>query len=118
MSKQDADALVVFGITGDLAKKMTLRSLYRLEGRGLRDCLVIGVAVQDWSVERLRQHAHASIAAAGENIDEDVFARLAARLGYVSGDFADENTYGRVADALGNAKNPTISRSRRRCSRR
>ena len=30
-----SDALVVFGITGDLARKMTFRSLYRLERRGL-----------------------------------------------------------------------------------
>jgi glucose-6-phosphate 1-dehydrogenase len=108
MSTHDADALVVFGITGDLAKKMTLRSLYRLEKRGLLDCPVIGVAVEDWSVEHLRQHAHESIAASGESIDEDVFSRLAARLGYVSGDFTDDSTYGRVTDALGDAKNATF----------
>src|SRR5450755_2806654 len=56
MSEQErpADALVVFGITGDLARKMTLRSLYRLERRGLLRCPVIGVAAADWSVHRLR----------------------------------------------------------------
>ena len=42
---RSGDALVVFGITGDLARKMTLRSLYRLDERGLLDCPVIGVAV-------------------------------------------------------------------------
>ncbi len=47
-----ADALVVFGITGDLAQKMTFRSLYRLEKRGLLKCPVIGVARQDWSLRR------------------------------------------------------------------
>ncbi len=95
-----ADVLVIFGITGDLAKKMTLRSLYRLESRGLLDCPIVGVAVEDWTVERLREHARESIEAAGETIDETVFERLAARLSYVSGDFADDATYGRIADAI------------------
>jgi glucose-6-phosphate 1-dehydrogenase len=108
MSKQDtqqqADALVIFGITGDLAKKMTLRSLYRLEARGLLDCPIVGVAVEDWSIERLREHAHEAIEAAGEKINEKVFKSLAARLSYVSGDFKDEATYGRVAKAVGKAK--------------
>jgi glucose-6-phosphate 1-dehydrogenase len=108
MSNNDADALVVFGITGDLAKKQTLRSLYRLEARGLLRCPVIGVAVDDWTVEHLRQHARDSIRAAGEELDEAVFARLAARLGYVSGDFTDEGTYSRVRAALGEANNPVF----------
>ena len=40
----DADALVIFGITGDLARKMTFRALYRLEERKLLNCPVIGAA--------------------------------------------------------------------------
>jgi glucose-6-phosphate 1-dehydrogenase len=108
MSKHEADALVVFGITGDLAKKMTLRSLYRLERRGLLKCPVIGVAVDDWTVERLREHARESIQATGEQLDEQVFARFAERLGYVSGDFTADETYKRVADALGDRKNPAF----------
>ena len=47
-----ADVLVVFGITGDLAKVMTFRSLYRLEQRGLLDCPIVGVAVDDWTVDQ------------------------------------------------------------------
>ena len=104
----NADALVVFGITGDLAKKMTLRSLYRLERRDLLGLPVTGVAVEDWTVERLRDHARESIIATGEQLDEDVFARFAARLGYVSGDFNDPGTYDRVARALGDAKDPVF----------
>jgi glucose-6-phosphate 1-dehydrogenase len=103
-----AGALVVFGITGDLAKKMTFRSLYRLERRGLLDCAVIGVAVNDWSVEQLRQHAHDSIAATGEQLDEKVFQRFASRLRYVSGDFGDARTYERVANALSGHENPAF----------
>src|ERR1700730_18161915 len=94
-----AGALVVFGITGDLAKKMTFRSLYRLKRRGLLDCPVIGVAVDDWSLERLREHARESIAATGEQIDEQVFARFAEDLQYVSGDFGQKETYAKVAVA-------------------
>ena len=56
-----ADVLVVFGITGDLAKVMTFRSLYRLERRGLLDCPIVGVAVDDWSVDDLRERARTSI---------------------------------------------------------
>jgi glucose-6-phosphate 1-dehydrogenase len=99
-----ADALVVFGITGDLAKKMTLRSLYRLERRKLLNCPVIGVAVEDWTVEHLREHAREAIQATGEPLDEKVFKRFAKRLGYVSGDFEAEATYKSLASALGDAK--------------
>ena len=85
----------MFGITGDLARKMTLRSLYRLEQRGLLSVPVIGVAVDDWTVEHLREHARESIVDCGEQLDEQVFERFAARLGYVSGDFGDSGTYER-----------------------
>jgi glucose-6-phosphate 1-dehydrogenase len=103
-----ADALVVFGITGDLARKMTFRSLYRLERRGLLDLPVIGVAVEDWKVEQLIDRARTSIKETGEEIDEEVFKRFAGRLQYVSGDFADSETYDRVKAALGDLKDPTF----------
>jgi glucose-6-phosphate 1-dehydrogenase len=103
-----AGALVVFGITGDLAKKMTLRSLYRLEARGLLDCPIIGVAVDDWTAEHLRDHARESIEATGEQLDQQVFDRFAKRLRYVKGDFSDEQTYARVADALEGLQDPVF----------
>ncbi|MDQ6605679.1 MAG: glucose-6-phosphate dehydrogenase [Actinomycetota bacterium] len=103
-----ADALVIFGITGDLAKKMTFRSLYRLERRGLLDCPVIGVAVDDWTVDQLREHARSAIKDTEESIQDDVFDRFAARLGYVSGDFGKPETYDRVKQALGQKQNPTF----------
>jgi glucose-6-phosphate 1-dehydrogenase len=102
------DALVVFGITGDLAKQMTLRSLYRLDRRGLLDVPVIGVAVNDWTDEQLRAHALDVVREAGEDIDERVWQRFARRLSYVSGDFDDGATYERVSTALGKAKNPVF----------
>jgi glucose-6-phosphate 1-dehydrogenase len=107
-AKQPADVLVVFGITGDLAKVMTFRSLYRLEQRGLLDCPIVGVAVDDWTVERLRLRARESIEATGENLDPRVFDRLAERLSYIEGDFADAATYERVADAISGARSPVF----------
>ena len=74
-----ADVFVVFGITGDLAKVMTFRSLYRLEGRGLLDCPIVGVAVDDWSVDQLIERARTSIEGTGEEIDEEVFKRFCDR---------------------------------------
>jgi glucose-6-phosphate 1-dehydrogenase len=104
----NADVFVAFGITGDLAKVMTFRSLYRLERRGLLDCPIVGVAVDDWTVEQLVQRARDSIVGTGEPLDEDVFKRLAARFSYVQGDFGDAATYERVGKAIGGAKLPVF----------
>jgi glucose-6-phosphate 1-dehydrogenase len=103
-----ADVLVVFGITGDLAKVMTFRSLYRLERGGRLDCPIVGVAVDDWDAGRLRERARESIEGTGEPLDEEVFDRLAARLSYVSGDFGDADTYERVRAAIGDASTPVF----------
>ncbi|HSJ73499.1 MAG TPA: glucose-6-phosphate dehydrogenase [Miltoncostaeaceae bacterium] len=100
--------LGIFGITGDLATRMTLPSLYRLERRGLLPCPVVGVAGDAWTTDRLRDHARDAVAAAGEAVDDAVLGRLAARLAYVQGDFADAATYGRVAAALGGAGAPVF----------
>ncbi len=103
-----ADVLVVFGITGDLAKVMTFRSLYRLERRGLLDCPILGVAVDDWNVQQLKDRARESIVGTGEQLDEKVFDRLAERLAYVAGDFSDSATYERVAEAIDGAESPVF----------
>ncbi len=103
-SDKAADVLTIFGITGDLAKKMTFRALYRLESRGKLDCPIVGVAIDEWSVEKLREHAREAIAATVEDPDEDVFSRLAARLSYVQGDYADASTFERVGKAIGDAE--------------
>ncbi len=103
-----ADVLVVFGITGDLARVMTFRSLYRLEQRGLLDCPIVGVAVDDWTVDDLVTRARESIEATGEAIDPAVFDRFSARLSYVSGDFTDPATYGRVGEAIAGRTTPVF----------
>jgi glucose-6-phosphate 1-dehydrogenase len=103
-----ADVFVAFGITGDLAKQMTFRSLYRLERRGLLRCPIVGVAGDDWSVRDLRDHARKAIEAGGETIDEKTFESFAARLSYLSGDFSDDATYERLAGALREARSPVF----------
>ena len=103
-----ADVLVVFGITGDLAKVMTFHSLYRLEKRGLLQCPIVGVAVDDWSVDQLVQRARDSIVGTGEELDQKVFDRFADRLSYVQGDFAEPSTYERVGEAIGSAETPVF----------
>lgn len=111
MAGKDAsgcDVFVVFGITGDLAKVMTFHSLYRLEARGLLDCPIVGVAVDDWSADDLREHARAAIEGSGEKLDAKVFDRLVKRFSYVQGDFADDATYERVAKEIGDASSPVF----------
>jgi glucose-6-phosphate 1-dehydrogenase len=106
--EQPADVFVVFGITGDLAKVMTLHSLYRLEARGLLTCPIVGVAVDDWTVDDLRERAREAIVASGETLDPEVFDRFAARLSYLAGDFADSATFERLAARLKDARSPVF----------
>jgi glucose-6-phosphate 1-dehydrogenase len=103
-----ADVLVIFGITGDLARVMTFHSLYRLEARGLLDCPIVGVAFEDWTLEQLVQRARDSIVATGEELDEEVFTRFAKRLSYLHGDFTADATYAEVAKAIGDAQTPVF----------
>jgi glucose-6-phosphate 1-dehydrogenase len=107
-----ADALVIFGITGDLAKKMTLKALYDLTVNGTLDVPVIGVGRDDWGDEDLHRHAReaveARIEAKHEELDEEAFKRYAEKLSYVQGDFDDPATYSRLKKALGSASQPVF----------
>jgi glucose-6-phosphate 1-dehydrogenase len=103
-----ADVLTIFGISGDLARKMTFHALYRLEARGKLDCPIVGVAIDQWDDEKLRAHAREAIAATIEDPDEDVFGRLAARMSYVQGDYADETTFEQLGKAIEGAKRPVF----------
>jgi glucose-6-phosphate 1-dehydrogenase len=105
---EPADVLAIFGITGDLARKMTFRSLYRLEARDRLDCPIIGVARDDWDDEALREHARSAVAGDGEEVDERALDRLVARLSYVQGDYAQPETYEAVANALAKAHRPVF----------
>src|SRR3954451_15903420 len=105
---RQSDALVIFGITGDLARKMTFRSLYRLEERQLIDLPIVGVALDDWSVEHLREHARECVKATVETVDATVLDRLLGRLSYVSGDFSDPALFARVSEAIAEAQTPVF----------
>jgi glucose-6-phosphate 1-dehydrogenase len=99
---------VIFGITGDLAKKMTFQSLYRLEARGGLDVPVIGVARSRWTEKELIKRTRESIANTIEDPDEKVVDALCKRLDYVRGDYDDPGTYKRVADAIKGKQHPVF----------
>lgn len=108
VTRRAADALVIFGITGDLAKVMTFRALYRLKRRNQLSCPIVGVARRDWTSQQLIDRARDSIIAAGDHLDDDVFARLAARMSYVSGDFNEPDVYKSVGAAIGGTGTPVF----------
>jgi len=105
VSKTASDALVFFGATGDLAYKKIFPALHALIRAGELDLPIIGMARPDWTLEKLRQRAHASIKQHGD-IDAKAFAKLSAQLQYVGGDYADPETYRQLKQDLGEAAHP------------
>ncbi len=105
MSAAVSDALVFFGATGDLAYKQIFPALQAMVARDHLDVPIIGVAGRSWTSDQLRQRARESLQAHGA-IDEAVFARFAAQLSYVGGDYNDPATYQRLRQALGPAQHP------------
>src|SRR6201996_1155536 len=103
-----ADVLAIFGISGDLAKKMTFRALYRMQVSGALKIPVIGVALDDWDDEALRKHAREAVEATVKEIDGMALEAMLARLSYVQGDYGDEATFERVKKAIGDAKMPVF----------
>ncbi len=107
MSREQSDALVIFGITGDLAHRKILPSLYAMERRGTLNVPVIGIAREDMTTEQVIERARDGIDQFGKgDIDEAVFARFAAKLKYVVGDYTDVESFQKLSDALGNATHP------------
>jgi glucose-6-phosphate 1-dehydrogenase len=104
----EAGVLAIFGISGDLAKKMTFRALYRLERTGKLKTPIVGVAIDEWDDEQLRAHARAAIEATVSDPDEAAIQALEKRLSYVQGDYAEASTFERVKKALGDARNPVF----------
>jgi glucose-6-phosphate 1-dehydrogenase len=98
-----ADAVVLFGASGDLARKKLWPALYHLAARGRLELPVIGVASSTWDDDALREYAITSVRSVVRNHDDAVLADLASRIRYVSGDYRDPATYGRLADRLGKA---------------
>ena len=100
-----SDAFVFFGATGDLAYKKIFPALQSMIRRGDFEMPIIGVAKRDWTSDQLRERARKSLEEHG-GTDPEAFAKLSARLQYVSGDYRSEATYGRLRKALGDAQRP------------
>jgi glucose-6-phosphate 1-dehydrogenase len=99
-------ALVLFGATGDLARKKIYPAVYAMERDGLCGVPVVGVASSEWDDEELRANAEAAIVAGGAKLDPTVWYGLAARMSYVSGDYRDPTTFDTLADRLRDVEFP------------
>lgn len=105
MEAVSSDALVFFGATGDLAYKQIFPSIQALIRRGHLDAPIVGVAKSGWTLDQLRERARASLREHG-GVDDAAFAKLAARLRYVDGDYRDPATFAALREALGGAERP------------
>src|SRR5678816_204527 len=101
-----SDALVLFGITGDLAYKMIFPALYAMAKRGALRFPVIGVALQTWSLAQLYERVKDSLQHAGGIDDDKAFDELLALLRYVSGDYSHPDTFTALKKELGDARHP------------
>jgi glucose-6-phosphate 1-dehydrogenase len=101
-----ADALVVFGITGDLARRSTLPALYSLAQQGLLMCPIIGVGRRPVPRDEFTRHVIDAVAAAEDSVDEAVLGDLLTRLTYIGGDAEEGPVYDRLRAALGDSQLP------------
>jgi glucose-6-phosphate 1-dehydrogenase len=102
----DSDALVVFGVTGDLAYKMIIPALYALVKRGVLTVPVIGVASSQSTLAQLQARATASIREHGGVDDAAALRRLLGLLRYVEGDYRDRATFSALKRELGHSTHP------------
>jgi len=108
MAIAQSDALVVFGVTGDLAHKMIFPALYAMVKRGTLTVPVVGVALPKWSIERLHRRVIDSLKHAGGIDNKRALKQLFSLLKYVSGDYNDDATFKAIHAALGRAKRPAF----------
>jgi glucose-6-phosphate 1-dehydrogenase len=101
-----SDALVFFGITGDLAYKKIFPALHAMIRRGTLDIPVIGVARDDFTLDQLRARARASIDEHGGGVDANAIKVLDGLLTYVKGEYSDAKTFATLHEALAGAQRP------------
>jgi glucose-6-phosphate 1-dehydrogenase len=106
MTASRSDALVLFGVTGDLAHKMIFPALYAMAKRGTLKVPVIGVAFPKWSVARLHKRVTDSIKRSGGIDNQRALHHLLSLFRYVSGDYKDPGTFTAIKEALGSARRP------------
>jgi len=95
-----ANELVIFGITGDLARKKTFAALYQLEARRDIPCQIIGVGRREWSDSDLREQAARAISETVEEPDQEILDRLLGRLSYLAGGYDEDATYERIGERV------------------
>ncbi len=106
MAASHSGALVLFGVTGDLAHKMIFPALYAMAKRGTLTVPVIGVASPKWSLARLRTRVTDSIRRSGGVDSRRALHHLLSSLTYVSGDYRDPGTFTAIKNALGRSARP------------
>ena len=103
-----ADVLVLFGATGDLAKKKLFPALYDMEDLGQLDLPVVGVASSKWTQEVFRDNVEAAVRARKKNADERIITKLREDVQLIVGDYNDPNTFVNLAKAIKDYKLPVI----------
>ena len=106
MDRRDADALVLFGASGDLCYRKIYPSLYDLVRRGLLTVPVVGVARAGWTQEQFGEHVRKSMQEFVPKREEEVVARFVSLLKYVDGDYKERTTFESLKKALGKATRP------------
>jgi glucose-6-phosphate 1-dehydrogenase len=106
MAASRSDALVVFGVTGDLAHKMIFPALYAMVKKGTLTVPVIGVALPKLNPERLHQRITDSIRRSGGIDNRRALHQLLSLVKYVSGDYKDPDTFRAIKSALDGARRP------------
>jgi glucose-6-phosphate 1-dehydrogenase len=101
-----SDALVLFGVTGDLAYKMIFPALYSMAEQGVLNVPIIGVALPNWSLERLGDRVKDSIRRSVGINNLRALQHLLSLLRYVSGDYSDPGTFRAIKTALEGARRP------------
>ena len=101
-----ADALVFFGATGDLAYKKIFPSLQSMVRHGRLNIPVIGVAKQGWNLDQFKARAKASLEEHGGGADPEALKKLFSLLKYVDGDYQSPETFQELRRTLDGAKHP------------
>ncbi|MEO7242409.1 MAG: glucose-6-phosphate dehydrogenase [Variovorax sp.] len=105
-SPLESDALVLFGFTGDLAKKQIFPALFGMAKKGRLNVPVIGVATSKLGNDEVRQRVRDSIAESGEGEDKKVLEHLLSLVRYVNGDYRKAETFEALKQALGKSVRP------------
>ena len=103
-----ADALVLFGATGDLAKKKLFPALYDLEELDELDVKIFGVASSKWTQEVFRENVETAIRARKPDADEKVLSKLLNEMQLLVGDYENPETFVQLAALIKDFKLPVI----------